>query len=89
MLGTVPAVHDDTGSPHAGRRMELIMARIPVRLLFPALAFALVATAASAQTVHSVQIGVGGVFPRGLDGAPPATSSCATISASRCRAIRR
>jgi hypothetical protein len=48
--------------------MELIMVRTPVRLLFPTLAFVLVATAASAQTVHSVQIGVGGVFPRGLDG---------------------
>ena len=43
------------------------MVRIPVRLLFPALAFVLVSTAASAQAVHSVQIGAGGVFPRGLD----------------------
>ena len=38
------------------------------RLLFSVLALTFVATAAAAQTVHSVQIGVGGVFPRGLDG---------------------
>ena len=44
------------------------MVRTPVRLLFPALALVLLATAASAQTVHSVQFGVGGVLPRGLDG---------------------
>ena len=44
------------------------MVRTPVRLLLTTLALILVATAASAQAVHSVQIGVGGVFPRGLDG---------------------
>ena len=44
------------------------MVRTHVRLLFFALVVLLVATAASAQTVHSVQIGFGGVFPRGLDG---------------------
>jgi hypothetical protein len=48
--------------------MELIMVRTPVRLLLPTLALVLFASAASAQTVHSVQVGVGGVFPRGLDG---------------------
>lgn len=44
------------------------MVRTPVRLLLSTLAVVLVATAASAQTVHSVQLGVGGFFPRGLDG---------------------
>jgi hypothetical protein len=48
--------------------MELIMVRIAVRLFVPAVAVLLLATAASAQTVHSVQFGAGGVFPRGLEG---------------------
>jgi hypothetical protein len=47
--------------------MELIMVRTPV-CLCSALALFLVASSASAQAVHSVQIGFGGVFPRGLDG---------------------
>jgi hypothetical protein len=67
-LGTVPAIPNATGSLHCGRRMELIMVRNLIRVLVPVFGLLLASTAASAQTVQSVQIGVGGVFPRGLDG---------------------
>lgn len=44
------------------------MVRTPVRVFIAVVSVLLTATAASAQTVQSVQVGGGFVFPRGLEG---------------------